>query len=249
MQFIIAETRLTINMPTKAVLMTELCRRLDAREGFALATVNLDHLYQLHNDAAFRKSYAAQDLIVADGNPVVWLSRLAQRPVELIPGADLVIPLCEAARDAGRAVAFFGSRQETLETAAKVLCKQVPGLEVSLCLAPPMGFDPTGPAAQTALDQLGKSGAALVFLALGAPKQEHFAALGRQLHPQLGFASIGAGLDFLAGDQSRAPRWVRALALEWVWRMASQPKRLVPRYAKDAALLPRLAWRAWRDRA
>jgi exopolysaccharide biosynthesis WecB/TagA/CpsF family protein len=78
----------------------------------------------------------------------------------------------------------------------------------------------------------------LCFIALGAPKQEVFAALGRQIAPEVGFASIGAGLDFIAGTQERAPVWVRKLALEWLWRALSSPRRMVPRYAACAAILP-----------
>jgi exopolysaccharide biosynthesis WecB/TagA/CpsF family protein len=77
-------------------------------------------------------------------------------------------------------------------------------------------------------------------LALGAPKQEMLAARGRELAPSVGFVSVGAGLDFLAGTQHRAPKWVQAIAMEWLWRLISSPARLVGRYARCFAILPAL---------
>ncbi|MDZ4094358.1 MAG: WecB/TagA/CpsF family glycosyltransferase, partial [Paracoccaceae bacterium] len=74
------------------------------------------------------------------------------------------------------------------------------------------------------------------------------AALGRKLAPQIGFASIGAGLDFLAGEQIRAPEWVRSLAMEWAWRMFSSPRRMIPRYAACMAIVPSLAKAAFQLR-
>ncbi|WP_197470813.1 WecB/TagA/CpsF family glycosyltransferase, partial [Sulfitobacter sp. HI0054] len=77
---------------------------------------------------------------------------------------------------------------------------------------------------------------------------EILAARGRDIAPGVGFASIGAGLDFLAGRQRRAPKWMRMLALEWLWRAMQSPQRLVPRYARCFAILPRLTLAAWRAR-
>ncbi len=88
----------------------------------------------------------------------------------------------------------------------------------------------------------------LCLIALGAPKQEEFTALGRRLAPQVGFASIGAGLDFITGSQTRAPAWLRAMALEWLWRAATAPRRLLPRYAACAAILPGEVVKAWKLR-
>jgi exopolysaccharide biosynthesis WecB/TagA/CpsF family protein len=92
------------------------------------------------------------------------------------------------------------------------------------------------------------SGAGLCLLALGAPKQEIFAARAHAALPHMGFASIGAGLDFIAGKQPRAPLWVRRLALEWLWRALSSPRRMLPRYARCVAILPGLMREAWRLR-
>ncbi|WP_052176639.1 hypothetical protein [Paracoccus sanguinis] len=78
-------------------LLAEVAARLEAGQGFALATLNVDHLEKLGREAGFRAAYAAHDLVVADGNPVVWLSRLSGRPVGLVPGSDLVVPLVRAA--------------------------------------------------------------------------------------------------------------------------------------------------------
>ncbi len=238
MKFTYGDHEIRLNMPDQPSLMAEVARRFAQGEGFALATLNLDHLVKLREDATFRAAYAAQDLVVADGNPIVWLSRIACHPVSLVPGSDLVLPLCRLAARQGVPVALVGSTQPALDAAAERLRAEVPGLTIASQIAPPMGFDPESPAAGDLLCQVRDSGARLAFLALGAPKQEILAARGRRETPGIGFASVGAGLDFLAGNQIRAPRWVRRIAMEWAWRMASAPRRLVPRYARCAAILP-----------
>ena len=231
--------------------MTLFCvlrERFASRQGFALATINLDHLVKLGRSASFRRAYVAQDLIVADGNPVVWLSWLAGHPVDLIPGSDLVRPLAREAAAAGVRVAMIGSTDAALAAAAAQLTAELPVLDVALRIAPPMGFDPEGEAAAQMLREVAAQGIGLCFLALGAPKQELMAALGRQLAPATGFVSVGAGLDFIAGTQTRAPKLFRVLALEWFWRALTNPRRLIPRYAACAAILPGQALAALRLR-
>lgn len=221
-------------------LMQEIEAALHARTGFALATLNLDHIVKLQRDLAFHKAYLAQTHVVADGNPIVWLSRQAGRDVDLIPGSELVEPLAEMAARLNIPVVFLGSTKQTLDAADKVLSAKYAGLELACKIAPPYGFDPEGNDATAALAEIARSGAGLCFLALGAPKQELLAARGRALAPHCGFVSIGAGLDFIAGTQKRAPRWVRRLALEWLWRMLENPGRLMGRYAACVAILPSL---------
>nr|WP_093031110.1 WecB/TagA/CpsF family glycosyltransferase [Ruegeria marina] len=225
-------------MATGAELMAEVRRRFRAGEGFALATINLDHLVKLAVDPEFASAYAAQDLVVADGRPIVALSRLAGRPVALLPGSDLVFPLAELAAEEAVPVALVGSSEAALADARRVLEGHAPGLSVVWIHAPPYGFDPRGAAAAAILSELATRGVGLCFLALGAPRQEILAQRGRELAPGVGFASVGAGLDFLGGHQVRAPRWMRRVGLEWLWRMLSNPVRLVPRYARCAAILP-----------
>ncbi len=248
MKFSFGAYHIAVNMPDRATLLTEVVARFAAGQGFALATINLDHLVKLRQSVPFRSAYAAQDLVVADGNPIVWLSHLAGRPVHLLPGSDLVLPLCQIAQDLALPVVFLGSTPDALDGAEASLRKRFPRLNVVRKIAPPMGFDPTGALANQILEGLAPLGPALCFVALGAPKQEILAAHGRALAPQVGFASVGAGLDFLSGHQLRAPQWVQALALEWLWRALSAPRRLIPRYAACAAIFPGQALAALRQR-
>lgn len=248
-QFHFDQTVISITQPDTAALLHEVGARLRARHGFALATINLDHLVKLARSTEFRQAYAAQDLVVADGNPIVWLSRLAGRPVRLVPGSDMVIPLVREAAAAGAPVALLGSTENVLSAAADRLRAEAPGLQIASSISPPMGFDPQGAAADAILQGLETQGIGLCLIALGAPKQEMLAARGRELAPHVGFASIGAGLDFLAGHQTRAPLLFRALALEWVWRMLSSPRRLIPRYAACIAILPGEMVKALRQRS
>lgn len=239
MYFEFGETRISVNIVDRPQLEHEVLARMKERRGFALATINLDHLVKLEQDAEFLAAYAAHDLVVADGHPVVWLSRLARRQVGLMPGSDMVLPLCRLAAQAGVSVALVGSTSEALSDARRTLLTEVPGLNVTWCHAPSGVFDPDSAEAEEILSTLDRKQVGLCFLALGAPKQERLAARGRLLAPGVGFASVGAGLDFLGGHQRRAPAWVRRLALEWLWRALSSPSRMVPRYLKCIAILPR----------
>jgi len=238
-----------ITHPDRAGFLDDLAMRMAAREGFTVATINLDHIVKLRRDAAFASAYRAHSHVVADGNPIVWLSRVAGQKVDLIPGSELIEPLSIRAAAANVGVALVGATDETLEAAATALEASHPGLRVACRIAPPMGFDPDGNKATRIAEELRKADAGLCFLALGAPKQERLAVRLAQEVPGCGFVSIGAGLDFIAGSQTRAPFWVRRLALEWVWRMASNPRRLAARYAACIAILPGLALKALRARA
>lgn len=238
MRFEFGGKHVDVNVPTRKALFDEMRRRFRAGEGFALATINLDHLVKLKSDASFLEAYRAQDLVVADGKPIVGLSRLAGSPVELMQGSTLVHPFAALAAEEQVPVAMVGSSEVALEDAKQVLEAAHPGLNIVYSNAPAFGFDPDGAEADRILSDLAEHGVRMCFLALGAPKQERFAARGRAAAPQVGFLSVGAGLDFLGGHQKRAPKWVQAIAMEWFWRMMSNPRRLGPRYIRCLAILP-----------
>ena len=181
------EGRLRVTVASSQALMAGLRTRLESGatepRGAAVATVNLDHLVKLRaTDAAaadFRSAYLAHEHIVADGNPIVWLSRIQHRPVALAPGSELVVPICGLAAETGAPVALFGSSDQALAAASTRLREMFPGLAIVYAKSPEMGFEPEGEAAEQALGEIAASGARICFLAFGAPKQERFAARGR----------------------------------------------------------------------
>ncbi len=214
--------------------------RLRSGRGFTFATLNLDHLVKLRADAAFRAAYARMTLVSADGAPVAALAREQAANMQRATGADLLRPLCEMAAREGIPVAFFGSTEESLELAAARLQAESPNLSIAFKASPAFGFDPQSAEAAEWGDRIAASGARLCFVCLGAPKQEIFADRIAQKHGRVGFIGVGAAVDFLAGKQARAPRLARTLGMEWAWRLACEPRRLVRRYAQCAALLGRI---------
>ena len=147
MKFTYSGQTIRVNMADHPALLAEITRRMRSHEGFALATINLDHLVKLRHDPGFRDAYAAHDLVVADGNPIVWLSRLARRPVTLVTGSDLVLPLTRLAAVEDVPIALLGTTDQALAAASASLLQQVPGARIVARIAPPMGFDPDSPAA------------------------------------------------------------------------------------------------------
>jgi exopolysaccharide biosynthesis WecB/TagA/CpsF family protein len=239
---------ITVTVVSREALLRDLDACLAASSGFAVATLNLDHVVKLRRNLAFRRAYCAQTHVTADGNPIVWLLRLAGQQVELVTGSDLVEPVAALAARRGAGVAMVGSTMDSLADAAAELTRRNPALEVRSMISPAMEFDPEGAEANSVIAEIARSGARICFVALGAPKQEIFVARARTRLPSVGFLSIGAGLDFLSGAQQRAPRIVRRMAAEWLWRLLSDPRRMAGRYAACATSLPGLAALALRSR-
>ncbi len=227
-----------ITLSSQGHALQRLAERMSQGQGYILTCMNLDHLVKLRTDQGLRSVYrhpAAE--IMADGAPVAALARWQGAHVERSTGPDLMLPLCREAARNGWPVYMFGTRMEVLETGARRLRAACPGLDIRGIEAPPFGYDPCSEAADAAVDRMVGSGAKIILLGLGSPKQEIFAERAINRHPGLGLVCIGAALDFLTGEQQRAPAIFRNWGLEWAWRLATSPRRLGMRYLKCAMLL------------
>ncbi len=226
-----------INVPDEPWLIDRIVQDAVDGRGGTVFTINLDHLAKLRTDAPFRAAYQRATYISADGVPVVMMARSEGVPLERVTGADLVLPLSRAAAAAGVPVHFFGARVDVLERAVERLRRDIPDLVVAGIEAPPMGFDPTGEEARAAAARIAASGAGICFVALGAPKQEIFANAALTASEGVVYLGVGAALDFLAGERSRAPRFMQRAGLEWLWRSFQEPRRMLPRYMRSGLWL------------
>lgn len=222
-----------VNVATQDELIARVVADARAGVGGAVFTLNLDHLVKLRDDPAFRAAYAAARYVTADGAPVVSIARQQGVLLDRVTGADLVMPLCEAAAAAGVSVYLFGTSDPIREAAAVELLARIPGLAIAGSESPPRGFDPAGEAARDAAERIAASGAGICFVALGAPKQELFAHAATQRAGGVVYICIGAALDFISGHSKRAPVLFQRTGTEWVWRFLHEPRRLAMRYARS----------------
>jgi exopolysaccharide biosynthesis WecB/TagA/CpsF family protein len=221
-----------------------ICRNAGSAAAQNVFTLNLDHVVKMRKDAMFRGAYRRAGLITADGFPIVLACRLQGKRVSRVAGSDLIAPISAEAARSGKSIYLFGSNLQVLIKAARLLHERHAGLTIAGVFAPPQGFDPASEDAHRCVETIGNSGADLCFVALGAPKQELFADHGKSLLPNVSFVCIGAGLDFIAGAQVRAPHWMQRWNLEWLWRAASDPRRLLYRYLLCLVMLPGVLARA-----
>lgn len=204
-----------------------------ARQGRGgwVVTPNLDHLRRLTTDAGFRRLCASAELKVADGMPLIWASRLQGTPLpERVAGSNLISSLSAAAADAGLSVYLLGGDPGTAEGAAAVLQDRHPQLKIAGHLCPEFGFEKDPEALEDLRQRLREAAPDIVFVALGSPKQEQVIELLRSSCPKAWWLGIGISFSFLTGDVKRAPRWLQSLGLEWVHRLAQEPRRLMRRY-------------------
>ena len=235
---------LTISALSLAEAAAVICHNAGSAAAQNVFTLNLDHVVKMRKSATFRAAYRRVGLITADGFPIVLACRLQGKRVSRVAGSDLIAPISAEAARSGKSVYFFGSSFQVLVKASRLLQERNPGLTIAGMFAPPLGFDPASEDARCCIETIGSSGADLCFVALGAPKQELFADYGKSLLPDTSFVCIGAGLDFIAGAQVRAPHWMQRWGLEWLWRAASDPQRLFYRHLLCMGALPGMLARA-----
>lgn len=200
--------------------------------------VNVDQLVKADADPAFAASIAACDLVTADGAPVVWASRLLGRPLpERVAAIDLfdaLLPRCAAG---GWPIFLLGARRDVIDDAAEALERKVPGLVIA-GHADGWFDEADEPAIAGAI---AASGARLLFIGISSPKKERFVDRNRDRLGGVRFVlGVGGTFDIAAGRARRAPPWVARIGLEWVFRLAQEPRRLARRYLVDDVAFLRL---------
>jgi N-acetylglucosaminyldiphosphoundecaprenol N-acetyl-beta-D-mannosaminyltransferase len=192
-----------------------------------VSTVN--NVMQAHDHADFRQIMHAADLVTPDGMPLVWALRLKGiRTASRVYGPDLMRELLRSAEERRIPVAFYGGTRGAMARLLATVKSLHPALEVAYAWSPP--FRPlTGEEDKLQTSRINASRAGLVFVGLSTPKQERWMAAhhGRIAAPMIG---VGAAFDFLSGTKPQAPRWMMRGGLEWLFRLASEPRRLWRRY-------------------
>lgn len=200
-----------------------------ARESRYVAICNVHVAVSAWRDTAYRKVINGADMATPDGAPVAWmLRRLGFASQPRISGPDLTWALCERCAADGLPVYFYGSRESTLAALERRLRATFPTLAIGGLESPPFRAL-TAEEDAAAVTRINASGAGIVFVGLGCPKQERWIAehRGRINAVMIG---VGAAFDFHAGTVKRAPLWMREHGLEWLHRLVSEPRRLWKRY-------------------
>jgi N-acetylglucosaminyldiphosphoundecaprenol N-acetyl-beta-D-mannosaminyltransferase len=213
--------------------------KIDERGFHQVATANVDFVIHAIYNPALQEMLCSCDLIVPDGMPIVWASRLMGCKLkERVSGVDLIPRLAELASRRGYGVFLLGASEESSRRASEALKGCFPELRIVGRYAPPLA-----PLAEmdheTILSRIEQARPDILLVALGHPKQEQWLAMHRhRLNVPL-CMGVGASLDFLAGMVTRAPVWMQTAGLEWLYRAAQEPRRLAQRYLIDACGLAR----------
>ncbi|MCI0329540.1 MAG: WecB/TagA/CpsF family glycosyltransferase [candidate division Zixibacteria bacterium] len=220
--------------------MRKLEERLRSGRGAYVVTPNVDHLLRLKKDGHFREIYRQASFVVPDGMPLVWASRWLGKPLpERITGADLFPRLCELAARRGHSIFLLGSTTDVCRRAAARLRREHRKLKIAGHYSPPFGFEKCRDEMEKIVRVLKRTKPDIVFVGLGAPKQEKLIYHLRSKVPARLFLGVGAAFDFYSGEKKRAPLWAQKAGLEWAFRLLAEPKRLWKRYLVDD---PRFFW-------
>jgi N-acetylglucosaminyldiphosphoundecaprenol N-acetyl-beta-D-mannosaminyltransferase len=223
--------RAAIDDVTMAEAVEEIVDLVARGRGGFICTPNVDHVVLLEDDARLRGAYERASLVFADGTPIVWASRLLGTPLrEKVSGSDLVAPLLRRAAAERWGVYLVGGGEGVAERAMTALIREAPGLTIVGIDAGTVDVDDDPEGLTQLVAGIVAARPDLVLVALGCPKQEIVMdRIAFAVRPAV-CAGIGAGLDFAAGTVPRAPRWISAAGLEWLYRLAREPRRLWRRY-------------------
>jgi N-acetylglucosaminyldiphosphoundecaprenol N-acetyl-beta-D-mannosaminyltransferase len=216
---------------TEAQAIEHIIAELANGHGGVTVTPNLDHLRRCRTDLQFAALVAEAELVVADGMPLIWASRIAGCPLpERVAGSDLILTLSAAAAVAKRSIYLLGGAGGTAEGAADVLTSRHPDLKIAGLSCPPVGFEASESEMAKLVADLVDKQPDIVFVALGSPKQEYLIERIRSSLPKAWWVGVGVSFSFLTGHVQRAPKLLQRSGLEWTHRLMQEPRRLFKRY-------------------
>jgi N-acetylglucosaminyldiphosphoundecaprenol N-acetyl-beta-D-mannosaminyltransferase len=229
-------------------------RRSIAGRGGMVVTPNLDHIRRCHQDPEFAQLVSRADLVVADGMPLIWASKLQCTPLPgRVAGSDLLTSLSASAARMGKTLFLLGGDPGTAHSSAEVLRKRYPGIKIAGTSCPPIGFETDSRQMRELASAVVACKPDIVFVALGSPKQERLIVRLKDRLPGTWWLGVGISFSFLCGEVKRAPYWMRVMGLEWAHRLFQEPGRLFKRYMLQGVpfamrMLSNSAWRGitWR---
>jgi N-acetylglucosaminyldiphosphoundecaprenol N-acetyl-beta-D-mannosaminyltransferase len=226
----------------RAALIDLMFDGLRSGKGGWVITANLDFLRRFVTDPEARSLYASADLRVADGMPLVWAASLRGEPLpERVPGSSLIWLIAERAATEGRSLYLLGGDPGAAEGAERELKKRWPEIRIAGRSSPWVACPPKPEEVDALSSELSALDPDIVLVAFGSPKQEFIIRALRERLPRCWMMGVGISFSFVAGQLKRAPVWMRRAGLEWVHRLAQDPRRLFTRYVlHDAPFSVRL---------
>lgn len=233
-----------------ATLLAHMFGELSAGRGGWVLTANLDFLRRYVREGADRALFDAADLCVADGMPLVWASRVQGSPLpERVAGSSLVWSIAERAAQEGRSLYLLGGAPGAAEGAEREFLGRWPTLRIVGRSSPMVSPTPTASELDALRAEVVVTRPDILLVGMGSPKQERVIHALRGALPSCWMLGVGISFSFVTGQVRRAPPWMRHSGLEWVHRLAQEPRRLARRYLlEDLPFAAELFARAARTR-
>lgn len=206
-----------------------------------IVAINVDVVIKIENDSYLKKITDAADMVLVDGKPLEWIAKWHKRPIKAkISGSDLVPILCKRAAEKGYSIFIIGGKDGIAEKAKQNLERDLPGIKIVGTYAPPFGFEKEEKELNKINEMISDVHPDILIACFGCPKQEKWIYENYQKYDAAVSVCAGATVDFLAGNVTRAPKWMSDHGLEWFYRFLQEPKRMFKRYFIDDMKILRL---------
>lgn len=224
--------------------VSEVADALMSLRGMTVVIANVHSVMTSRRDPMLAQAIANADIVTPDGVPLTWALRVDGHDAVRVTGIDVLSDVADRGRAAGIRHYFYGATDETLDRIRARLEAEHPGIVIAGTFAPP--FRPlTDEELREHAAAIEASGAHIVWVGLGMPKQELWMDRFRPFAPEVNLVGVGAAFDWLAGNQPMAPQWMRDRGLEWLYRLSKEPRRLWRRYIYNNPAYLALLGRKW----
>lgn len=224
----------TVDCLTMDQVLEHIEELITAKRPAYVVPVNTDVIVQIERDQQLKDIVDHANLVLVDGQPLIWLSKLFRRPVvEKISGSDLVPLLFERTLQKKQSIFILGGKSQVLQKARENLENRYPGIQIVGTYSPPLGFENDTEELKRIDDCISRARPDILIVCLGCPKQEKWVYEHYMQCSATVTICAGATVDFIAGSVKRAPKWMSDCGLEWLYRTIQEPRRLARRYWND----------------
>lgn len=230
-----------INNLTMSEAISSIENMIEADKKSYVVAINVDVVMKIEKDIYLKRIVDNADMVLVDGKPLVWISKMHNKPLKAkISGSDLVPLLCEVAAEKHYSMFFIGGKDGVAEQAKKRIERKLPDIKIVGTYAPPLGFEKDEEELKKINKIISAAKPDLLISCFGCPKQEKWIYENINEYDAKVSICAGATIDFLAGNVKRAPHWMSEHGLEWFYRFIQEPKRMFKRYFIDDVKIIRL---------